>query len=164
MSNDKAGAIAEAVLIRGDLSNLPPEERAKYLIAVCNSVRLNPLTKPFEYIVLNGKLTLYARKDATDQLRTIHNISVVELTESEREGVFIVTAKVRNGEGRTDVAKGAADVADAVTRGADPIDWIASSAAEVSTLIARRRALVETVGLLCFATGIDNTIIDQIKL
>ena len=29
MSNDKAGAIAEAVLIRGDLSHLTPEERAK---------------------------------------------------------------------------------------------------------------------------------------
>lgn len=63
-----------------------------------------------------------------------------------------------------DVAKGAADIADAIARGADPIDWVQSSAAEVAQLIARRRALVETVGLLCFATGVENTIIDRVTL
>ena len=140
MSNDKAGAIAEAVLIRGDLSHLTPEERAKYLVAVCNSVGLNPLTKPFEYIVLNGKLTLYARKNATDQLRTIHNISVVELTESEREGVFIVTAKVANGQGRTDVAKGAVTITG--LKG----DALANALMKAETK-AKRRATLSICGL-----------------
>ena len=54
-----------------------------------------------------------------------------------------------------DVAKGAADIRDAVARGADPIDWIASSAAEVAQLIARRRALVEAIGHLCYALDVD---------
>jgi hypothetical protein len=107
---EKAGAIAEAVLIRGDLGDLTPTERAKYCVTVCQSLGLNPMTKPFEYIVLNGRLTLYARKDATDQLRTIHDVSVTELIETEREGVFIVTAKVVNAKGRTDAAKGAVNI------------------------------------------------------
>lgn len=105
------GEIMESVIIKGDLSRLTPEERARYYTQVCESVGLNPLTKPFEYITLNGKLTLYARKDCTDQLRTVHNVSVVDLAESEREGVFIVTAKVVNGAGRTDMAKGAVNIA-----------------------------------------------------
>jgi hypothetical protein len=105
------GDLMEAVIARGDVSKLTPEERARYYTQVCESIGLNPLTKPFEFIVLNGKLTFYARKDCTDQLRTIHNVSVVDLAESEREGVFIVTAKVVNGAGRTDMAKGAVNVA-----------------------------------------------------
>jgi hypothetical protein len=105
------GDLMEAVIARGDVSKLTPEERARYYAQVCESIGLNPLTKPFEFIVLNGKLTFYARKDCTDQLRTIHNVSVVDLAESEREGVFIVTAKVVNGAGRTDMAKGAVNVA-----------------------------------------------------
>lgn len=99
--------LMEQVLIRGDLARLTPEERANYYAAVCKSVGLNPLTKPFEFIELNRKLVLYALKAATDQLRTIHKVSVTELTESDWEGVYIVTAKVQNGEGRTDSAKGA---------------------------------------------------------
>jgi hypothetical protein len=103
----KAGEIIEAVIARGDIAALTPEERAKYYSTVCQSVGLNPMTRPFEYITLNGRLTLYARKDATDQLRAIHEVSVTDLIESERDGVFIVTAKVVNGKGRMDAAKGA---------------------------------------------------------
>jgi hypothetical protein len=84
----------------------------RYYIEVCKSLGLNPLTKPFEYISLNGRLTLYALRNATDQLRAIHGVSVEELTETEREGVFVVCAKVRDRAGRTDVAKGAVNIAD----------------------------------------------------
>lgn len=105
------GQLMENVLIKGDLSKLTPQERSHYYLKVCESVGLNPLTKPFEYITLNGKLTLYALRNCTDQLRTISGVSVEDLAESEREGVFIVTAKVRNKEGRTDVAKGAVNIA-----------------------------------------------------
>lgn len=110
-ANGNAGALMESVMIKGDLSKLTPHERSDYYMHVCKSVGLNPLTQPFQYITLNGKLTLYARKDCTDQLRMIHNVSVSDLTETEREGVFVVTAKVQNGSGRTDMAKGAVNIA-----------------------------------------------------
>lgn len=108
-TSDK-GSIMEQVIVKGDLKNLTPEERSVYYMKVCDSVGINPLTKPFEYIVLNGKMTLYALRTATDQLRAVHKVSVEEMTETEREGVFIVTAKVKNGEGRTDIAKGAVNI------------------------------------------------------
>jgi hypothetical protein len=107
----KAYDIMEAVIARGDLAKLTPKERGKLYGRVCESVGLNPFTRPFEYLMLDGKLTLYARKDCTDQLRAIHEISVTDMTESEREGVFIVTAKVSNAAGRTDVSKGAVSIA-----------------------------------------------------
>ena len=104
-------ALVERVLVNGDLSKLTPAERMGYYKQVCESTGLNPLTKPFEYITLNGKMVLYALRGATDQLRSIHKISVLETTETEREGVLIITTKVQNAEGRTDIARGAVNIA-----------------------------------------------------
>lgn len=104
------GDLMEQVIIKGDLSKLTPDERSKYYMKVCESVGLNPFTKPFEYITLNNKLQLYALKACTEQLRLIHKVSVVDMAESERDGVFIVTVKVQNADGRTDMAKGAVTI------------------------------------------------------
>src|SRR5512135_2037228 len=68
--------VIENVIINGDLSKLTPAQRLSYYKSICNSLDLNPLTRPFEYITLSGKLTLYARKDATEQLRRKNNISI----------------------------------------------------------------------------------------
>lgn len=80
ITDPKSGAldasIKEKVLLGGDLSALTEQQRLAYYSNLCESLGLNPLTRPFEYIILNGKLTLYARKDATDQLRKIHEISI----------------------------------------------------------------------------------------
>jgi CheY-specific phosphatase CheX len=54
---------------------------------------LNPLTKPFEYITLNGKLTLYARRDATDQLRQLHKVSIEIVAREVVEDCYVVTAR-----------------------------------------------------------------------
>ena len=66
----------EDVLMKGDLSRLSEHQRLEYYNSVCKSLGLNPLTRPFEYLTLNGKLTLYARRDAAEQLRKINGISV----------------------------------------------------------------------------------------
>lgn len=134
------GDIMESVIVKGDLAKLSPGERAHYYAEVCRSVGLNPLTKPFEYITLNGKLTLYALRGATDQLRAIYKVSVEELTETERDGVYIVTAKVRNAEGRTDMAKGA------VTLGNLKGDALANQIMKCETK-AKRRATLSICGL-----------------
>lgn len=97
----------EKVLVQGDLSSLQPQERIRYYKAVCDSVGLNPLTKPFDYINLNGKLTLYAKKDCTDQLRNIHAISLTIPARETFDGVFVVTARATNPAGRTDESTGA---------------------------------------------------------
>lgn len=102
--------IMENVLIRGDIAKLTIQERGQYYYQLCESLGLNSLTQPFEYIQLNGKLKLYAKKDCTDQLRFVHGVSVTELLESERDSVFIVKAKVVNSKGRTDVSTGAVNI------------------------------------------------------
>ena len=54
--------VIEQVMISGDLSGLQPQQRTEFYKRVCDSVGLNPLTQPFAYIRLNGKLSLYAKK------------------------------------------------------------------------------------------------------
>lgn len=100
----------EQVLMAGDLSQLKPEERVSYYRMVCESVGLNPLTKPFEYITLNGRLTLYARKDCTDQLRQARNVSIMIVAREFTEGCYVVTARAILPSGRTDESIGAVPV------------------------------------------------------
>jgi hypothetical protein len=97
----------ERVLIMGDLAMLKPEERLNYYKAVCESVGLNPLTRPLEYITLNGKLTLYARRECTEQLRKIHKVSIVALDNQMVQDVYVVKAKAEDKTGRTDCSTGA---------------------------------------------------------
>lgn len=92
----------ERVVIAGDLSKLTPEQRWGYYRDVCQSVGLNPLTKPFDYITLNGKLTLYALKGATDQLRGRYGISISKPAVDIAEGLCIVTVSASGRDGRTD--------------------------------------------------------------
>lgn len=97
----------ERVLIGGDLSGLSQGDRLGYYKAVCESVGLNPLTKPFEYLTLNKKMVLYAKKDCTDQLRNIHHVSLSIVSRELVEGVYVVTARATKPDGRTDESIGA---------------------------------------------------------
>jgi hypothetical protein len=108
----------EKVLIGGDLAALSPQDRMAYYSAVCRSLGLNPLTRPFDYIELwdsarrHRRLTLYAKKDATDQLRKLHGISIPQdqITTEMIGGVFVVRAAAQSADGRTDTDVGAAAV------------------------------------------------------
>ncbi len=101
------GATLEKVLIGGDLSALTPSERVNYYQATCRSLGLNPLTKPFDYIKLNNRLVLYAKRDCTDQLRKIHKVSITDLGHGLVDDIYSVIAHAKDGEGRTDIASGA---------------------------------------------------------
>jgi len=92
----------EAALIEGDLGKLSVEEKLKHYMQVCESLGLNPHTKPFGYILLQGKVTLYALRACTDQLRTIHGVSVVSVQTVAAGGLVTVTATVRDKTGRED--------------------------------------------------------------
>ncbi len=98
--------LMESVLLQGDLSKLSPEQRVSYYQKVCQSIGLNPLTRPFDYITLNSKLTLYAKKDATDQLRNLHGVSIDDVDIRETDTHFIVKVKGHDSTGRSDVELG----------------------------------------------------------
>lgn len=107
---DVVGELVENVLIQGDLAKLSSDQRATYYREVCSSLGLNPLTRPFEYITLNGKLTLYARKDCTDQLRTLQSVSIGKLERERLDDLYVVTAYATNKSGRQDSAIGAVSI------------------------------------------------------
>ncbi|EAM0190212.1 hypothetical protein D1Z24_04270 [Campylobacter coli] len=100
----------ELALVKGDLSKLSDVERASYVKNLCESLGLNMLTKPFEYIVLNGKLTLYANKSATDQLRQIRKVSITKTEVAQVGDIYMVTAYAATPDGRTDCDTGALSI------------------------------------------------------
>ena len=92
----------EEVLLSGNLKNLNPAERVIYHDRVCQSLGLNPLTRPFDYLDLNGKVVLYARKDATDQLRKLNAVDITAISRERTDDLFIVTVSAVDKTGRRD--------------------------------------------------------------
>lgn len=135
-----SGDAIEQVLIKGDLKALSPDQRNVYYARLCYEMGLNPLTQPFEYLTLNGKLVLYAKKACTDQLRSLHKISVVDMDQEERDGLYSVTVKVSNAEGRTDMDIGSVNI------GGLKGDARANAIMKASTK-AKRRATLSICGL-----------------
>lgn len=140
-----------------DLSKLTPEQRNTYYLRVCNSLGLNPLTRPFQYIVLNGRLTLYATRNATDQLCAIHNISTIILDEktitvetgSNAVQLYIVKCKAFTKERET--------TATGVVVLTGTAEQIANAMMRAETK-AKRRAVLSLVGL----SFLDETELDTL--
>lgn len=103
------GAI-EKVLISGDLAPLTAEQRVEYYNAVCKAVGLNPLTKPFDYIQLNGKLALYANKGCAEQLRANRSISISVKDAKQVGDVYLVVVEASDDKGRIDSSTGAVSI------------------------------------------------------
>ena len=101
------GEKAEAAIIEGDLSRLTPAERVAYYNRVCDALGLLATTKPFGYMVLSGKLTLYALKGCTDQLRKIHGVSLVINSIAIEDGICVVSVSATDSAGRSDTDIGA---------------------------------------------------------
>lgn len=102
--------LMEKALLGDDLSGLTPTERLSLYKAVCHSLGLNPLTKPFGYHELDHKLVLYARKDCTDQLRSRESnpVDITIVKREETESLLLVTAQaVMMNTGRKDESIGA---------------------------------------------------------
>ncbi len=96
------GDIIESVIAKGDLAKLTPDQRNTYYREVCRSIGLNPLTQPFAYITLNGKLALYAKRDAADQLRKLNGISIEIVSQELADNLLTVHVRARDQSGRTD--------------------------------------------------------------
>src|SRR5262249_33299893 len=124
--------VLEQVLIGGDLSGLTPQQRADYYGAVCRALGLNPLTKPFEYLTLNGKLRLYALRDCADQLRRLHGISIHIVTRERIGDIYVVTARAKDRAGREDESTGA------VALGSLKGDALANALLQAQTKVERR--------------------------
>jgi len=133
-------AIIEQVVLHGDLSKMSPTDRVAYYSRVCESLGLNPYTRPFDYIILNGKLTLYAKRDATDQLRALKRVSVTIQAREMVGDVYVVTARASTPDGRTDESVGAVSIKGLAG------DALANAYMKAETK-AKRRVTLSIVGL-----------------
>jgi hypothetical protein len=106
-----APAVVDDVIARGDLSKLTPQQRVVHYHNVCRSLGLNHLTEPFQYITLNGKLKLYAKRDAADQLRKINGINVEIVSRTVQDGLLTVHARATDKAGRRDEDFGVVSIA-----------------------------------------------------
>jgi hypothetical protein len=98
--------IIASIVLRGDISGLNETDKVQYYNRFCESLGLNPLTRPFQYLRLNGKEVLYATKDATEQLRKINGVSVLDIDTKIVDDVYVVKAHGQDASGRTDTATG----------------------------------------------------------
>jgi hypothetical protein len=147
--------LQEKALLGGDLSKLSSSERLSFYNSVCNSLGLNPLTRPFEYIQLNGKLTLYARKDCTEQLRTNRTISVEISSREVVDGVYVVTAKAY--EGREKISARCDE-----SIGAVPIQNLQGEAKANAMMKAETKAKRRVTLSICGLGMLDETEIETI--
>jgi hypothetical protein len=97
----------ELVLGTGDLAKLTPGQRVEYMVRTCQSLGLNPLTRPFRFLALNGQVQLYATRDCTDQLRKLHGINLQIVDKKIDSDLFVVTVRARTKDGREDEDIGA---------------------------------------------------------
>ena len=100
----------ETAIVDGNLERLQPAERLELVRRICDATGLTLESQPFQYLRLSGKLVLYARRDATDQLRRVHRVSVSIVSRETTDGVHVVTARATMPDGRTDESTGAVPV------------------------------------------------------
>ena len=143
----------EQVLITGDLSKLTPEQRVTYYNRTCESLKLNPLTRPFDYLMLNSKLVLYARRDCADQLRRNQGISIKIVSREKVDDLYVVTAQASTPAGRCDESIGAVPLGPGVKG-----ENLANALMKGETKAKRRVTLS-----ICGLGMLDETELDTIK-
>lgn len=139
-AEDRNAEIAAQVVVKGDLAKLTEQEKMAYYTALCRSLDLNPLTRPFEFITLNGKLTLYAKRDAADQIRRNAGVTIDRLEKELIGEIYVVTAYGRLPSGRTDSSTGAVAIRGLAGEG------LANAYMKAETK-AKRRLALSLVGL-----------------
>lgn len=139
-ADDLPSQILEMIVAGGDLGRLSSAQQTQYLLALCKSLGLNPLTRPIEFIKLQGKTVPYAKRDCCDQLRKINGVSITIVNKEIVEGVLTITARASTKDGRQDEDIGS------VTIGNLKGDALANATMKCITK-AKRRVTLSIVGL-----------------
>jgi hypothetical protein len=132
--------LISSLVLNGDIGKMSDVMKVQYYNQLCHSLNLNPVTRPFQLISFQGKSVLYATKDATEQLRKLNGVSVVELSQEIKDGLCISKCKVQDSNNRFDIATGVV-----VTAGLKSGDL--ANAIMKSETKAKRRATLSICGL-----------------
>jgi hypothetical protein len=95
------------------LSKLSANDKVKYYNGYCERMGLDPFTKPFDILRLNGKEVLYCTRSGTQQLNKLHKVShlITSRDTNGEAGVYIVTSKASLPDGRCTESIGAVNIA-----------------------------------------------------
>jgi len=100
---EAAGALAH-ILATGDLAQLSNQQRVAYYLALCSSLALNSLSRPFDWLLLDKRLVLYPNKSCAEQLRRNHQISVKVVRREMAGELYVVEVEGSTPDGRVDFA------------------------------------------------------------
>jgi hypothetical protein len=143
--------------LAGDLARLSSEGKVKFYAKLCEFTGLNPLSKPFDWITFQGKVTLYPNKGCAEQLRALHRISFDDDFQRKIEsGCIICTVRVTSPDGRRDWATAAIPFDEKMSP-----DAKAMAIMKVETK-AKRRATFSICGLTMFVRG-DGEDDDEVR-
>jgi hypothetical protein len=94
------------------LSKLSANDKVKYYNGYCERMGLDPFTKPFDILRLNGKEVLYCTRSGTQQLNKLHKVShlITSRDTNQEAGVYIVTSKASLPDGRCTESIGAVNI------------------------------------------------------
>lgn len=142
-NNSDASSALESLLAAGDMKRLTTKQRIAYYRQVCADTGLNPLTQPFEFVTLQGKMVMYARKEAASQLSRIHGVTteIVELTRIPELKILLCKVRASNAAGRFVDDVGAVAFGDKLTGDLAAIEYM-----KVVTK-GKRRAILSFCGL-----------------
>jgi hypothetical protein len=133
------------VIATNDLAKLTPHQRVGLVLALCESLGLNPLSRPFELLVLDGKVVLYPTKSATEQLGRLHQISVKKVRQQNVGDLHVVEVEGRRPNGQTSFASKYVSLRD--QRGAPLAGQKLADAFAKAETGAKRRLILSMVGL-----------------
>lgn len=85
----------------------------RYYNGYCERMGLDPFTKPFDILRLNGREVLYCTRSGTQQLNKLHKVShlITSRDTNAESGVYIVTSKASLPDGRCTESIGAVNIA-----------------------------------------------------
>jgi len=135
-------SIANQLILQGDLSKLSANDKVRYYNGYCERMGLDPFTKPFDILRLNGKEVLYCTRSGTQQLNKLHKVShlITSRDTNAEAGVYIVTSKASLPDGRCTESIGAVNIAG--LKG----EMYANAIMKAETK-AKRRATLDLLGL-----------------
>ena len=141
-NQDQQASIANQLILQGDLSKLSANDKVRYYNGYCERMGLDPFTKPFDILRLNGKEVLYCTRSGTQQLNKLHKVShtITSRDTNADAGVYIVTSKASLPDGRCTESIGAVNIAG--LKG----EMYANAIMKAETK-AKRRATLDLLGL-----------------
>jgi hypothetical protein len=104
LDQEAASTALEHILATGDLAKLSAKQRVGHYLNQCRSLGLNPISRPFDWLILDDKLVLYPNKSCTEQLGRAHQISVKILRRELVGDLFVCEVEGRTPSGLTNQA------------------------------------------------------------